>query len=103
MRAPLCSIAQLSLTTDSDHFAVAVKTTSAHHATLRVAEAISVAGLKVVVDEAFRKQIRKEWEEDMAAKPVDDAIKQIAEVLPVSDEPVKGSVCACLGHPASRL
>ena len=32
----------------------------------------------------------------MAADPVDDAVEQIARLLPVTDKPVKGTVCACL-------
>lgn len=81
---------------DSNTYAAAAKTASAHKATLRAAEAISVVGLKVVVDEGFRHQIKKEWFEAMARDPVDDAVAEIAKLLPVSDEPVKGSVCACL-------
>ena len=81
---------------DSDTFAAAAKTTTAHKAVLQAAEGISAIGLKVLVDDDFRKRIKKEWEEDMKANPVDEAVESIAKALPVSDKPVQGSVCACL-------
>jgi predicted kinase len=79
----------------SSSFAEAASTLSAHQAALRAAEGIAVAGVKVVVDEVFRKEIRKQWEADMAASGADEAIKQIQEALPATGEPVKGGLCSC--------
>ncbi|ORY54994.1 Aminoacylase 1-like protein 2 [Leucosporidium creatinivorum] len=79
----------------SSSFADAASTPSAHQAALRAAEGIAVAGLRVVVDESFRNQIRKEWEADMAASGAEEAIKQIREALPATGEPVKGGFCSC--------
>lgn len=79
----------------SSTFASATSTPSAHKAALQAAEGIAVVGLRVLVDESFRKATGKEWKADMAASGADEAIMQLRELLPVSKEPVKGSFCSC--------
>lgn len=81
--------------TDSPDFASAAALPSSHTAALRAATGIAVAGLKVIVDEAFRKQIRKEWEEDITSANAGEAVKTIADTLPMSGEKVKGDFCSC--------
>ncbi|ORY54992.1 hypothetical protein BCR35DRAFT_310170 [Leucosporidium creatinivorum] len=79
----------------SSSFAEAASTLSAHKAALQAAEGIAVVGLRVLVDEQFRKATRKQWEANMAAANAEEAVARIRELLPVSKEPIKGGFCSC--------
>lgn len=81
---------------DGPTFTAAAALPSSHVAALRAATGIAVAGLKVIVDEAFRRQIRKEWEEDIRNANAAEAVRTIAEALPMTGEPVKGDFCSCV-------
>lgn len=73
----------VSRATDSDTFADATKLPSSHDAALKAASGIASAGLRVLISEEFRKEMRDAWEADVGEdEEVKAAVRKIDELLP---------------------